>query len=309
MVIFNRGILKDSSFFFQMLILISTVIMGMIFGQYLFIGFAYLKSGFSVGDLNEFMSHVNGNAQLLRQSLFFQTVFAFFFPSLLIAYFFSDNTKEYLQTDQGFPGSVMLLTILSIIFVLPFLNATVYWSHQIAFPDSLKAIESKLIEWETQAQQLNNMILITDSYSDFLMNLLIVAVFAAVAEEFLFRGVLQNVFGKIFRNPHVVIWTVGIIFSIIHFQFYGFFARTFLGVYLGYLLYYTKSIWVPVLAHFTNNAIGVISYYSIKDPETFKKVDEVGTGSTSWLSLLSLCLFVVTVVVLIKKCKSQRLLS
>ncbi len=199
--------------------------------------------------------------------------------------------------------------MLSVIFLIPFLNAVVYWTQQIPLPESLKAIESMIVQWEEQAQQTLEMVLITDNYLTFLTNLLIIAVFTAIGEEFLFRGVLQRIFGKVFKNPHAVIWTVGIIFSIIHFQFYGFFARAFLGVYLGYLLYYSKSIWIPVLAHFTQNAIGVIGYYSIKDPELMKEIDQIGVGSTSWAALLSLALFSITFALLIKKCKSQDFLS
>ncbi len=305
MAAFEKGFLKNAPVLLQVFTLISTVILGLTVGQYLFVGFEYAKSGFALGDLKEFLLYANENAQLVRQMLFFQTLCAFFFPALILSRFFSDNGREYLHTENGFSGSVMLLTILGIIFILPFLNAVIYWTQQIPYPDSLR---TQIIKWEEQAQHINEMILTTDSYFTFLMNLLIVAVLAAVGEEFIFRGVLQNILGKAFKNPHVVIWTVGIIFSLIHFQFYGFFARAFLGAYMGYLLYYSKSIWVPVLAHFTNNAIGVIGYYSIKNPEVLKKVDEVGTGSTLWVAFLSLALFSITFILLIRKCKSQNLL-
>ena len=303
---FEKGFLKNASAVSQIFILISTVILGMLAGEFLFV---FVKNNFSLDGLDKFMLHINENAQLLRHLLFFQTLFAFFFPALILSWCFGDDVRQYLHTEQGFSGQVMALVMLSILFLTPFLNAVVYWTHQIPFPDSLKIIESKMIQWEEQAQQTMEMVLITDKYLTFLTNLLIIAVFAAVGEEFLFRGVLQNIFSKVFKNPHVVIWTVGIIFSFIHFQFYGFFARAFLGAYLGYLLYYSKSIWVPVVAHFTQNAIGVISCYSIKDPELLKKMDEVGVGSTSWVALLSLVLFSITFALFIRKCKSQDFLS
>lgn len=305
-----KGSQKNSSAWRQIFILISVVILGMFVGQYLFIGFAYMKYGAaSLGDLNEFVSQINGNAHLLRQSLFFQTLCSFFFPALILSWLFSDDIRQYLYMERGFSGGVVALTILSVLFLMPLLNASVYWTQQIPFPESLKAVEAKIALWEEQAQQMAAMILTTDKYLTFLINLLIVAILTAIGEEFLFRGVLQNIFSKVFKNPHAVIWTVGIIFSFVHFQFYGFFARAFLGVYLGYLLYYGKSIWVPILAHFTQNAMGVISFYSIKDPKLLEKIDQIGTGSTSWVALLSLVLFSATVVLLIKKCKSQNFLS
>ena len=303
---FEKGFLKNASALLQIFILISAVMLGLVVGQYLF---AYVKNGFSLDGLDEFILHVKENTQLVRQSFFFQALFAFFFPALMLSWCFSDDVRQYLHTEQGFSGWVMTLTMLSIVFLAPFLNAVIDWTQQIPFPDSLKVVESKIAQWEEQAQQATEMVLITDKYLTFLTNLLIMAVFAAVGEEFLFRGVFQNIFCKVFKNPHAVIWTVGIIFSFAHFQFYGFFARAFLGVYLGYLLYYSKSIWVPVLAHFTQNAISVIGFYSIRDPELLEKMDQVGVGSTSWVAFLSLFLFSITFALLIRKCKSQDFLS
>lgn len=296
-----KGSLKNTPALLQIFMLISIVVLGMSIGDLIFV---YVKNGFSLNGANEFISHINENAQLLRQSFFVQAL-CFLFPALILSWLFSDDVRQYLHTEQGFSGGVMILTVLGVIFLVPFLNAVVYWTQQIPFPDSLKAVESQIAQWEEQAQQAEEMVLTTDKYLTFLMNLLIIAVLTAIGEEFLFRGVLQNIFSKVFKNPHAIIWTVGIIFSFMHFQFYGFFARAFLGAYLGYLLYYSKSIWVPVLAHLTQNAMGVISYYSIRDPELLKKVNEVGVGSTSWVALVSLALFSITFALLIRKCKSQ----
>ncbi|MDR0231571.1 MAG: CPBP family intramembrane metalloprotease [Dysgonamonadaceae bacterium] len=300
-----KGLFKNSSAFVQILLLFLFVILGVLFGESLHRGFLFLQNGFSMEGVNESMLNMQGNAQLLRQSFFFQALCGFFLPALILSWLFSDDVRHYLHTEQGFSGSVMMLTVLGIIFLIPFQNAVIYWTQQIPLPESLKAVEVKITQWEEQAQQMVGLVLTTDKYLTFLTNLLIVAVFTAVGEEFLFRGVLLNIFKKVFKNPHVAIWTVGIIFSFVHFQFYGFFARAILGAYLGYLLYYSKSIWIPVLAHFTQNAIGVIGFYSVKDPEMLKKIDLVGVGSTSWVAVLSLALFTITFTLLIKKCKSQ----
>jgi len=49
-------------------------------------------------------------------------------------------------------------------------------------------------------------------------------------------------------------------------QFFGFLPRFMLGVFLGYLLVWTGSIWAPILAHFINNGSAVLlSYYEQKN--------------------------------------------
>ena len=44
-------------------------------------------------------------------------------------------------------------------------------------------------------------------------------------------------------------------------QFFGFIPRFLLGALLGYLFYYSRNLWMPVIAHFMNNAIYVFLMY------------------------------------------------
>ena len=49
-----------------------------------------------------------------------------------------------------------------------------------------------------------------------------VAAHPAIGEELFFRAGLQGSLQKMLGNHHIAIWSVAIIFSAIHFQFYGF---------------------------------------------------------------------------------------
>ena len=109
--------------------------------------------------------------------------------------------------------------------------------------------------------------------------------FMAPIEEFLFRGALQRVIGKWTSNPHTIIWVAAILFSAFHLQFYGFLPRMILGAYFGYLLYWSKSIWIPVFAHFVNNAFAVIGM-----SDSRLKDNEFITGDIPAEHLLDFCL-------------------
>lgn len=305
MIVFGRGFLKNSSFIIQLLFCVVIVFFGLTLGQLLFLGFTYLKSGFSTEEVNTVLDHLSKNANLMRASLLFQTVFGFFVPSMYLAYLYSDDANTYLHTEQPVSGWAIFLTVLSMLFVIPLINAMVFWTKEIPVPEFLQEFEQQIIALEDKAAGMFKSILETENYWHFIMNLIIIAVITAVGEEFLFRGILQNVFSKIFKNHHVIIWVVGFIFSFVHFQFYGFFARAFLGIYFGYLLYYSKSIWVPVIAHFTNNSISVIFYYSVREPEYQEKMDLLGTGQTYWVAIVSAVLFVITVWILKRKLKVE----
>jgi membrane protease YdiL (CAAX protease family) len=93
------------------------------------------------------------------------------------------------------------------------------------------------------------------------MNLLFVAVFAGVGEEFFFRGVLQRIFIRLLKNPVAGILVTAFVFSAIHFQFYGFIPRFILGVLLGMVYWYSGSLWPAILAHVVYDGFAVVAIY------------------------------------------------
>ena len=64
-----------------------------------------------------------------------------------------------------------------------------------------------------------------------------------------------------------------------------------LGALLGYLLCWSGSLYLPMLAHCTNNAAAVCCYYLAEkgwvEDET---IDTLGSGDTLWLGVVSLFL-------------------
>ena len=97
---------------------------------------------------------------------------------------------------------------------------------------------------------------------DLLFNLFLIALIPAIGEELFFRGIVQKKLGNILTSPHVAVIITSFIFSAIHMQFFGFLPRFILGLILGYLFYYSANLWMSVLGHFINNALGVLLMYS-----------------------------------------------
>ncbi len=106
-----------------------------------------------------------------------------------------------------------------------------------------------------------------------------IALLPAIGEELVFRGVVQKIFRQWSRNAHVAIWTTAVLFSAMHMQFYGFIPRMLLGAMLGYMLEWSGSLWLPMLAHFINNAGAVLLTYLFQHNLSTINPDEVGTGS------------------------------
>ena len=61
-----------------------------------------------------------------------------------------------------------------------------------------------------------------------------------------------------------------------------------MGALFGYLIIWSGSIWLPVIAHFTNNAMSVILYnvYYMQG-KNVDELDALGTGDTLWMGIVS----------------------
>lgn len=195
---------------------------------------------------------------------FFSATGTFLAPALLLSYckehrWFSYNQSNRLTASLPAIAGVLVLAAL----LLPVISLLVLLNQQIHLPDSMSAIE----EWMHQKQLASDSVLQTMTseltVSTLLLNLVVCALTPAICEEFFFRGSVQNIFREWFGNKHVAIWVTGFIFSAIHLQFDGFFARWLLGAYLGYLYVWSETLWLPILAHFLHNGISIVLQFFI----------------------------------------------
>ncbi|MDR0793487.1 MAG: CPBP family intramembrane metalloprotease [Chitinophagaceae bacterium] len=130
---------------------------------------------------------------------------------------------------------------------------------------------------DTYNNQVSIMIRL-NTFSDYLMAIFVVALLPAVCEELFFRGALQQVMVSWTRSVFWGIIITSAIFSAIHFSYYGFLSRFFLGIMLGYVFYYGKNIRLNMLIHFLNNALAVTFMY-IQMQQQHKTMKEVNTNS------------------------------
>ncbi|MPM43691.1 hypothetical protein SDC9_90368 [bioreactor metagenome] len=75
-----------------------------------------------------------------------------------------------------------------------------------------------------------------------------------------------------------------------------------MGAFLGYLFAWTNNLWVPILAHFTNNALAVVFYFLKNTGQTTVDLENVGKSETYLIGIIS----VIVVAVLIPLFKPQK---
>ena len=122
---------------------------------------------------------------------------------------------------------------------------------------------------------------------EYLMALFMIALIPAIVEETFFRGMMQRFLSDWFRKPWVAILITSIIFSAIHWSYYGFLTRAMLGGVLGLVYYYGKSIWLNILAHFLNNTVAVTALYTYSMKGKLTK-DALEDHFPIWICLVSM---------------------
>lgn len=246
------------------------VFAGLFIGQFLGLGVSVFLTDFDLGKLYEIIDgyHEGSTARLVLLTTQAFIAFSMFlaFPFLYLKY--SEKTFPKLE-DIPFrkkqPLLLILTTILVIISYFPLGSLIVHWNENWIFPDFLSNFEQWAITKEQELKKLTLFVTDFQSNTEYIFGLLVIAVLPALGEEFLFRGILQPKFERIFGNIHLAIWLTAFLFSVMHFQFYGLIPRMLLGVMFGYLFYWSKNLVFPIVAHFVNNAYTLTALYFFRD--------------------------------------------
>ena len=176
----------------------------------------------------------------------------FVLPGLFFAYlYYKKNWAYFLHLTKMPIIRNIGLGILIMLVAIPFVQFSYWINQQLPLPEWAMTMENSTNEL------IENLLLVEAPY-ELLFNILVIAIIPALSEEIIFRGIIQQKLTNVMGNPHVAIWVTGFIFSAIHMQFEGFLPRMILGALLGYLFYWTKNLWIPILAHFVNNAAQIV---------------------------------------------------
>jgi len=85
----------------------------------------------------------------------------------------------------------------------------------------------------------------------------IIAGSPAICEEALVRGFILASFESL-QKKWLIVLIVGILFGILHLDYYRFLPTAILGMVLSYIMVETKNILLPALFHFINNGFSTI---------------------------------------------------
>ncbi len=243
----------QSAFFY----LLGLVLLGLFFGSLLSGGLWVILTGRSIFTMEKDMMNP-AYAGPIRVLQLVSTFFIFFIPAVITAAILSKKPFRFLGFNLYFSLRQLGMVVLIILAALPLVGALSELNKIIPIPvaweKTFKTLEDT---YEKQVKVLANI----TGWREYFVSMIIMAFAPAIFEETLFRGGMQNILQKITKNPFVSIGVTSVIFSLIHFSYYGFIPRVALGVVLGLIYYYSGSIWLSIFAHFFNNALVVTEIF------------------------------------------------
>lgn len=194
---------------------------------------------------------------VIRISTVIQDVVVFMVPAVVTAVLACRRPADLLGITRS-PGLVpCLLAMVVMVVSIPALEGVIYWNFHWDWLPERWAVLARTME--DSAADTMRILLEDTSPLALIVNVLIIGVAAGLCEELFFRGIFLGLLLRTALNKHVAVWLTALIFSILHFQFYGCVPRLLLGVYFGYLFVWSRSLWLPVLAHVLNNSVYVIT--------------------------------------------------
>lgn len=279
---------QQISYPLQFLMLLLLVGLFMVFGSLLVAALGSNMLGVSLLQVPDALNRPQ-NANISRLLNTLATLVAFLIPAIVFAKVLSKQPFSWLGFNKRMNGKQILIVVL-ITF------AGMILSGSLGMLNQKIPLSENLLK---QAQQLENayknammnMAHMT-SLTDYLLAMLVMALAPAVFEEVLFRGAFQKVFVGWTKNAWAGIIITSILFSAIHFSFFGFLPRIALGLILGLIFYYTNNLWLSILLHFLNNGFVVTQLYILSAQG--KAIDKVMDETMPiWWGSIALILLVV----------------
>lgn len=236
-----------------------------------------------------------GDVKLKRIIISFSQFAFILFPVLILNMLRGNSMKDTFRLYK--PNFLILfLGIVGIVVVQPFIQAFVYFQNEIIFSlplgqNLLNTIKELLDVLEKATLDL----VISNSISEFIVVVFVLAITPAICEEFLFRGLVLRNMERISRPVTVILFT-GFVFALFHLHPFNFVPLIMLGIFITYVTYFSNSIISGIVLHFLNNFISALTVFIFgKEDFTDPKISGMEHWQLGVSGFISLILFIATV--------------
>lgn len=225
------------------------IVLGTVFVLYHIIGAGI--TFLSIGNLTK------ENVQGFRLMTMLSQFLFIFVPTLLFAIWQEDSfSKIFSIKIPSLPE--VLITILATLSLQSVAQIFLY-VQDLLFP--LDKFLPALDSMRKTIEQIYEILISAESVSEFIYVVLVVALTPAICEEPLFRGLVQYNLSKA-SNPKIGFILTGVIFALYHLNAFSFVPLMAIGIFFGYIVYKSGSIYLSIIAHFVNNFSATYFHYA-----------------------------------------------
>jgi uncharacterized protein len=212
------------------------------------------------------------------------TFLMFFLPVYFFAVICYRNPTKFLGFNTNINIKQILLVLVILILTFPLSGALAELNKIIPIPKNWEVyFKAKEAERAAQEAALINI----NTFSRYILSMIIIGLLPAIFEEVCFRGGIQNILMRWFKGPWIAIILTAIIFSAVHVSYYGFLVRFALGIALGLVFYFSGSLWLNILFHFLFNGIQVTAMY-VATMQGVKASKDIEENFPMWAGIIAL---------------------
>jgi membrane protease YdiL (CAAX protease family) len=198
-------------------------------------------------------------------------------PTLILARAVSRVPLQFLSLKLPRPA-LLVPAIVGMLSLQQLMQIVLTLQERIPLPESVERIST---QFRSAIEEAYRLLVTTSTVPELLLVLVIVACIPAVAEELLFRGLIQKSLQSKFSPAKAAIVT-GVIFGAYHLNPFAFIGLAAIGIYLGMLTARSGSIVLAMGAHFVNNAMAVLSmHFAVAEDAII--TGDTGTMSYGWM--------------------------
>lgn len=177
-------------------------------------------------------------------------------PTIVLARLLTRNSSEV------FPWRIPSLTetiyaLVGLLCLQQLFQIYLFFQDMIPLPPVL---QESVTQFKQALEAMFKTLVTADSIPELALVLAVVAFVPGIVEELFFRGLIQGSFAKR-MNPVRAAMIAGVVFGLYHFNPFAVIPLMGLGCYFGLLRFRSKSVIVPMTAHFVNNAMAVLAVY------------------------------------------------
>ncbi len=188
------------------------------------------------------------NADFIRWATVFSQLLFILLPTIIL------GRLRYGRLGTAFPFRwpgvrQTVLSVMGVFALQQLLQAYMIIQDSIPLPPKLREVVDLV---KGLYEETYRILVTSKSPSEFLVVVVTVALVPAIAEEFLFRGLVQKSVGESTGGMRAAI-TTGIIFGAYHLNPISVVPLVLLGAYFGYLVYRSRNLAISVSVHFFNN--------------------------------------------------------